>query len=91
MTTDYEGLRREYQDIIERNEDVMLQNEKLKQIVFDKEVNFNEIEKLNNLNDDLLVQNEQLKNEVNTLFLIIFNIFERKEQFKKMLREKKDH
>lgn len=43
----------------------MLQNEKLKQIVFDKEVNFNEIEKLNNLNDDLLVQNEQLKNEVN--------------------------
>jgi len=42
----------------------MLQNEKLKQIVFDKEVNFNEIEKLNNLNDDLLVQNEQLKSEV---------------------------
>jgi len=63
VTRDYENLRREYQDIIERNEDVMLQNEKLKQIVFDKELNFNEIEKLNNLNDELLVQNEQLKNE----------------------------
>ena len=64
VTNDYENLRREYQDIIERNEESLLEIEKLKQIVFDKELNFNEIEKLNNLNDELLVQNEQLKAEV---------------------------
>jgi hypothetical protein len=64
LTEKQEELQREYQKIIEKNEDLLFENQKLKNLALDTELGLNEAEKINNINDDLLVQLEDLKRKV---------------------------
>lgn len=64
LTQKLEEIQKEYQKTIEKNEDLLLVNQKLKNLALESELGLNEAEKLNNLNDELLVQIEELKRNV---------------------------
>ena len=64
LTKELEDLQLEYQKLQEKNESILQENDKIKKMVYEADLNMSEVEKLNDLNDELLLEIERLRDQV---------------------------